>query len=93
MGVPATSLDTPSAGKEAYQQAKQSAAEARKRKNRLEKLTREAERLEREIEEIDAELCGSAATDYVRAAELDSRKTQKEEELLSVYEELEVLSE
>jgi len=93
MGVPATSSDTPSAGKEAYQQAKQSAAEARKRKNRLEKLTREAERLEREIEEIDAELCGSAATDYVRAAELDSRKTQKEEELLSVYEELEALSE
>ena len=93
MGTPATSSDTSSAGKEAYQQAKQSAAEARKRKNRLEKLTREAERLEREIEEIDAELCGSAATDYVRAAELDSSKTQKEEELLSVYEELEALSE
>ncbi len=76
--------------KEAYQQAKQSAAEERKRKNRLEKLRRDAERLEAEIDEIDRELAGPAATDYVRAAELDARKTEAEEELLAVYEELEV---
>ncbi len=77
--------------KEAYQQAKQSAAEARKRKNRLEKLHRDAERLEGEIDEIDRALAGDAATDYVRAAELDSRKTVCEEELMAVYEELEEL--
>ncbi len=77
--------------KEAYEQAKQSAAEARRRKNRLEKLHREAERLESEIEAIDRELAGDAATDYVRAAELDTRKSEAEEELLSVYEELEEL--
>ncbi len=77
--------------KEAYQQAKQSAAEARKRKNRLEKLRGEAARLEGEIEAIDAELSGSAATDYVRAAALDTRKTACEEELMAVYEELETL--
>lgn len=78
-------------GKEAYQQAKQSAADARKRKNRLEKLQRESERLEAEIEAIDEELSGSAATDYIRAAELDSRKTACEEELMAIYEELEDL--
>jgi len=77
--------------KEAYLQAKQSAAEERRRKNRLEKLRREAERLEAEIETIDAELCGSAATDYIRAAELDARKTACEEELMAAYEEIEEL--
>ncbi len=77
--------------KEAYRQAKQSAAEARKRKNRLEKLHRDAERLEAELEAIDTALAGDAATDYIRAAELDTRKTVAEEELLAVYEELEEL--
>ena len=83
--------DTPTASKEAYQQAKASAAEARKKKNRLEKLQKEAERLEAEIEAIDEELNGSAATDYVRAAELDTRKSECEEALMAVYEELEEL--
>ena len=83
--------DTLTASKEAYQRAKASAAEARKKKNRLEKLHREAERLEAEIETIDAELNGSAATDYIRAAELDTRKGACEEELMAVYEELEIL--
>ncbi|MBE6653013.1 MAG: ABC-F family ATP-binding cassette domain-containing protein [Ruminococcaceae bacterium] len=87
----ATVSDTPTASKEAYQQAKASAAEARKRKNRLEKLQKEAERLEAEIEAIDEELNGSAATDYVRAAELDTRKSECEEALMAVYEELEEL--
>ncbi len=89
----ASATDTAPAAnaKEAYRQAKQSAAEARKRKNRLDKLHRDAERLEAEIEAIDAELSGSAATDYIRAAALDSRKTEAEEELMAVYEELEEL--
>ena len=85
--------DVPTASKEAYQQAKATAAEARKKKNRVERLQKEAERLEAEIEAIDGELCGSAATDYLRAAELDTRKTQCEEELMAVYEELEELGE
>ena len=83
--------DAPTASKEAYQQAKASAAEARKKKNRIDKLHKEAERLENEIEAIDAEMNGSAATDYKRAAELDIRKSECEEELLAVYEELEEL--
>ncbi len=79
------------AGREAYRQAKQNAAEARKRKNRIEKLQREAARLEEELAEIDRELMGEAATDYIRAAELDTRKTTCEDELLAIYEELEEL--
>ncbi len=90
--TPTTSVcDTPTASKEAYQQAKASAAEARKKKNRIDKLQKEAERLENEIEEIDAELNGSAASDYIRAAELDTRKNACEEALMAVYEELEEL--
>ncbi len=87
------SIPSPDAasGKAAYQQAKQSAAEARKKKNRMEKLHRDAERLENEIDDIDRALAGDAATDYIRAAELDARKTACEEELLAVYEELEEL--
>ena len=81
----------PTASKEAYQQAKASAAEARKKKNRIEKLQKEAERLEAEIEAIDEELNGPAASDYIRAAELDTRKNECEEALMAVYEELEEL--
>ena len=87
------SEDTPTASKEAYQQAKANAAEARKKKNRIDKLHKEAERLEAEIEAIDEELNGSAASNYVRAAELDTKKTECEEALMAVYEELDELGE
>ena len=42
--------------------------------------------LEAETERLDEELFGSAASDYVRAAEIDKRKSEIEEELLSLYE-------
>ena len=95
MGLNSTTSvsDTPTASKEAFRQAKASAAEARKKKNRIDKLRQEAERLETEIEAIDAELNGPAASDYIRAAELDTRKNECEEELMAVYEELEELGE
>ena len=35
---------------------------------------------------LDEELFGEAAADYVRAAEIDKRKTEIEEELLELYE-------
>ena len=75
--------------KEDYQKAKQAAADARKRQHRLEKLKAEAASLEAELEEIEALLCGEAATDYIKAAELDARRTAAEERLMEVYEELE----
>ena len=83
------SADLPmSAGKADYLQRKQNAAEARKEKARLERLKKEAAALETELAEIEAELFGSAASDYTRAAALDARKTEAEERLLEIYEEI-----
>ncbi len=82
---------TASAGKEQYLKNKQAAAEARRRRTRLEKLRQECAALEAELETIDADLFGEAAADYLRAAELDARKTAVEERLMEIYEELEGL--
>ena len=49
-------------------------------------VTSQIQALEKELAEIDAELFGSAASDYTRAAELDARKTEAEERLLEIYE-------
>ena len=75
--------------KEQYLKNKQNAAEARKKKAQIERLKKECSTLETELEQIDEELFGSAASDYVRAAELDHRKQEVEERLLEIYEILE----
>ena len=78
-----------SSNKEQYLKNKQATADARKRKNYLDKLQRECESIEGELAAIEEELFGSAAADYVRAAELDERKNVLEERLMEIYEELE----
>ena len=85
------SANTQSSNKEQYLKNKQATADARKRKNQLEKLRRECERIEGELAEIEEELFGSAAADYLRAAELDEKKNALEERLMEIYEELECL--
>lgn len=85
----AISQPTQSSNKEQYLKNKQATADARKRKNYLDKLRRECETIEDELAQIEEELFGSAASDYVRAAELDERKNTLEERLLEIYEELE----
>ncbi len=82
---------TASAGgaKEQYLKNKQAAAEERKRRARIERLRRECEQLETELERLEEELFGSAAADYLRAAELDARKNEVEERLMEIYGELE----
>ena len=45
--------------------------------------------METELSEIEKELFGSAASDYVRAAELEARKAEAEERLMEIYEILE----
>lgn len=77
-----------SAGKEQYLQAKKSLSDSRKEQKRLEKLKKEAETLEEEIEKITEELFGEAATDYMRAAELEELRASKEDRLLEIYEEI-----
>ncbi len=81
--------DAPMSQKEQYLKNKQDAADARKKANKIKRLTAEMESLEEELSKIDEEMCGSAATDYKRVAELDLRKTEIEERLLEIYEELE----
>ncbi len=81
--------ETVSSNKEKYLNAKKEAAEKRKRQRAAEKLAADIKAAEDEIEAIDAELFGEAATDYMRAAELDARKTELEEALLLMYEEQE----
>ena len=77
-----------SSAKEQYLKNKKETAEARKNAKRRERLEAEAEKIEKEIEEIDSEMVSEAATDYVRLAELDTKKNELEERLLEIYEEL-----
>ena len=82
------SRQSASAGKEQYLQAKKNISDSRREQKRIERMKSEAEKLESELEEIESELYGEAATNYVRAAELEELKTAKEERLLEIYEEI-----
>ncbi len=79
-----------SVGKEQYLQNKKRASEERKAQNKIKRLTAEAESIEREIDDIDREMTTESAYDYVRLGELDTRKSQLEERLLEIYEELDI---
>ena len=88
MTAATSNAEQPLSQKEQYLKNKQEVAEARKAQKRLERLRVEAERLEAELEKIETEMCGEAATDYVRLAELDNKKNELEERLLEIYEEI-----
>ena len=77
--------------KEQYLKQKQAASDARKKKSRIDRLQKECSELEALLEQIEAEMFGEAASDYVRAAELDEQKNKAEERLMEIYEELEGL--
>lgn len=87
-GASAIKESKESSEKEQYLKAKQSASDARKEQKRLERLKKEAEKLEAELEEVENELYGDAASDYIKAAELDTRKNEIEERLMEIYEEI-----
>ena len=72
--------------KAAFEQKKRENAEKRALEKRVEKAKVRIEELERETEELDRELFGSAASDYLRAAQIESRKSEIESELLELYE-------
>lgn len=69
-----------------YEERKREGAKRRSEQKARERAEREIEKLEAEITELDKELFGPAASDYVRAAEIDKRKTEIEERLLELYE-------
>ena len=72
--------------KQDYEQKKRENAERRALEKKKERAQIRISELEAETEELDKELFGSAATNYVRAAKIEKRKTEIEEELLELYE-------
>lgn len=76
----------PQDSKQDYEQKKRENAERRAKERQKERAAAKILELEAETERLDEELFGSAATDYVRAAEIDKRKSEIEEELLELYE-------
>ena len=86
-----TTANAPSAAKVDYLKNKQNAAEERKKRNRLQKLREECPRIEDELAALEEIMSGEAATDYKRLAALDEKKSELEERLMAVYEELEEL--
>ena len=76
----------PSDAKAQYEAAKRENALRRSEERRLRRAKERIPELEAEIEEIDRELYGEAASDYLRAAELEERKAAAEAELLELYE-------
>ncbi len=72
--------------KEDYLQKKKEAADKRKNERQMAAWRKEMEELEAELVTVTDELYGDAASDYIRAAELDERKTIIEDRLLQLYE-------
>ncbi len=69
-----------------YEEKKREKAKARSEEKRRERAQIKIAELEGELVTLEEELFGEAATDYVRAAEIEERKMQIEEELLELYE-------
>ena len=87
------SVDSAAASKSAGSTAKEEFEAKKREKQRKQseekKILRANEKikeLEAELEKLDEELFGEAASDYVRAAEIDKRKSEIEEELMELYE-------
>lgn len=77
---------SPTESKLSYEERKRENAERRAKEKKRERAESKIAELEAEIEALDKELFGDAASDYVRAAEIDKRKCEIEEELLELYE-------
>ena len=72
--------------KQAFEKEKQRKNDERNAKRRREKAEAEIPVLEEKIEKAKAELFGSAAADYMRAAALEAEIAEMEERLLALYE-------
>ena len=72
--------------KQEYEEKKRESAKRRGEEKKRERAEAKIKELESELEALDAELFGEAASDYIRAAEIDTRKGEIEEELLELYE-------
>ncbi len=76
----------PAVGRQSYEEQKRRAAERRGEERKIERAKKKIAELEAELEDLETELFGEAATDYQRAAAIEERKSEIEEELLGLYE-------
>lgn len=87
-----TAVSEQSSNKERYLAAKRETAEIRKKQRELERIAAETERAEAELIAVEEELFGDAASDYLRAAELDERKMELENLIYDLYAREEALT-
>ncbi|MBP3401430.1 MAG: ABC-F family ATP-binding cassette domain-containing protein [Clostridia bacterium] len=76
----------PTDAKADYEERKREKAQKRSEEKQRAKAEAKIKELEAELVALDEELFGEAASDYVRAAQIDERKSEIEEELLTLYE-------
>ena len=69
-----------------YEERKRENAKRRSEERRIEKAKQRIPELEAKLIELEEELFGDAASNYVRAAEIEEEKASIEEELLELYE-------
>ena len=69
-----------------FEEKKREKARLRSEEKKKERANIKIAELEEELSALEEELFGDAASDYVRAAEIDKRKEEIEEELLELYE-------
>ena len=69
-----------------YEERKRENAKRRSEERRIEKAKARIPELEARLIELEDELFGDAASNYVRAAEIEEEKASIEEELLELYE-------
>lgn len=84
--TPVTVEKKSESGKAEYEEKKRENAKRRADEKRLRRAEQKIAELEAELAALEEELFGPAATDYVRAAEIDRRRSEIEEELLLLYE-------
>ena len=81
-----TVADEKAARREEYEARRREAAKRRNDEKRLAAARERVPVIEARLDAIKAELFGEAASDYLRAAELDREREALEEELLALYE-------
>ena len=75
-----------SGAKQDYEERKREMAKRRSEEKKIQRAKEQIPQLEGRLAELDEELFGDAASDYVRAAEIEAEKQKIEEELLLLYE-------
>ncbi len=81
-----TARDEKAERREEYEAKKREAAKRRANEKRIAEAERRVPVIEARLDEIKQELFGEAASDYMRASELDRERESLEEELLALYE-------